>query len=114
MAGTKSLNKRARAAERKRLGNRVVKSRTKTAIGKARKAVSGGQVEPAQAGVEGAVRSIDRAVSKGIFHRNKAARLKSRFARKMNALVAAAPAPEPVEDEEKPAKKRTRRKSQAV
>ncbi|MEA3253540.1 MAG: 30S ribosomal protein S20 [Chloroflexota bacterium] len=99
MPVSKSVDKAARVAEKKRLRNRLVRTRTRTAVGGARRLISTGDVESARQGVAAAVSSIDRAVSKGIFHRNKGARLKSRLASGLKARSAEAPGPEPAEEE---------------
>jgi small subunit ribosomal protein S20 len=51
--------------------------------------VATGDSEQAQAAVVSGSSMLDRAVSKGVFHKNKAARLKSRLAKRANAAVAA-------------------------
>lgn len=84
MPGGKSVNKAARKAERKRLRNRLVRSRTRSCISKARRLISTGELELAQREVVMAISNIDEAVSKGVFHRNKGARLKSRLMKKLN------------------------------
>ena len=54
----------------------------------ARQSVASGDVEQAQAVVADAIVTLDRANKKGVFHRNKVARLKSRMTRHVNALSA--------------------------
>ena len=83
MSPSKQSNKVARTAERKRLRNRLVRSSVKTHIVKARSSIDAGE-ESAHEKTTLAMSGIDKAVSKGIFHRNKAARLKSRLIRKLN------------------------------
>jgi len=56
----------------------------KTAISGAEKLIDAREAKEAQEKVATATSNIDRAVSKGIIHRNRAARLKSRLARKLN------------------------------
>lgn len=82
MSSKKSGNKVARAAERKRLRNRLVRRSVKTQVAKARSAVSAGE-EPAQDQTMTAISSVDKAVSKGIIHKNKGARLKSLLMNKL-------------------------------
>jgi len=77
---SKQGNKAARAAERKRLRNRLVRRGVKTRVAKAKRAVDAGEESAYQKTIM-AVSSVDKAVSKGIIHRNKAARLKSRLKR---------------------------------
>jgi len=83
VSSKKSGNKVARAAERKRLRNRLVRRSFKTHVIKARSAVSAGE-ESAQDQAMTAISSVDRAVSKGIIHKNKGARLKSRLTSKLD------------------------------
>jgi len=76
-------NKVARTAERKRLRNRLVRSSVRTHIVKAKSSADAGE-ESAYQKTMLAMSSIDKAVSKGIIHRNKGARLKSRLIKKLN------------------------------
>jgi len=80
VSASKLRNKAARTAERKRLRNRLVLRTVKTYIAKAKSSVASGE-ESAYQKVMLAISSIDRAVSKGIFDKNKGARLKSRLER---------------------------------
>jgi small subunit ribosomal protein S20 len=80
---SKQSNKVARTAERKRLRNRLVRRSFKTCIVKARSSADAGEESASQKTML-AISSIDKAVSKGIIHRNKAARLKSRLMKKLN------------------------------
>ncbi len=89
MPNSKAVNKTASSARRKRLRNRLVRSSTKTHMSKARKLINRRELELAQQETVTAISSIDKAVSKGVFHKNKGARLKSRLTRKLNAVVAA-------------------------
>ena len=82
MSPSKSSNKVARMAERKRLRNRLVRSSVKTHLVKAKSSVDAGE-ESANQKTTLAISSIDKAVSKGIIHRNKGARLKSRLMKKL-------------------------------
>jgi small subunit ribosomal protein S20 len=83
---TSRLNKSARSAERKRLRNRATRSSVKTEIVKAEKLIRA-KDESAREGTVAVTSRIDRAVSKGIFHRNKASRLKSRLMKKLNQTL---------------------------
>ncbi|MBI4246782.1 MAG: 30S ribosomal protein S20 [Candidatus Rokubacteria bacterium] len=83
MANTKSAIKRIRQNERRRLRNRMVRSKLRTAVKTARAALSGGPAAPAT--VQEAIRALDRAVTKGVIHRNTAARKKSALARRLAA-----------------------------
>nr|WP_236569298.1 30S ribosomal protein S20 [Streptomyces microflavus] len=68
--------------------NKAVKSSLKTAIRKAREAVVAGDVEKATTAVRDASRQLDKAVSKGVIHKNAAANKKSALASKVGALQA--------------------------
>ena len=81
MANTKSAMKRMRQNERRRLRNRAVRSQMRTAV-KVARSVEGPQL---RASIEEAIRSLDKAASKGVIHRNTAARKKSALARRLNA-----------------------------
>ncbi len=83
MSPSRQNNKVARTAERKRLRNRLVRSSAKTHIAKARSSMDAGE-ESAHEKTTLAMSGIDKAVSKGIIHRNKGARLKSRLMKKLN------------------------------
>ncbi|MCK4387995.1 MAG: 30S ribosomal protein S20 [Dehalococcoidia bacterium] len=99
MPASKSVNKAARTAEKKRLRNRLVRSRTRAYMSRARGLIGAGQLELAQQEAVVAISNIDRAVSRGVFHKNKAARLKSRLMKKLNALAAVSQIPEQKEKE---------------
>lgn len=86
MAASKG-NKAARTAERKRLRNRVVRRTVKTYISKAKNSIFS-RDKSASEKTKLAISWIDRAVTKGVIHRNKAARLKSRLMKKLNLLLA--------------------------
>jgi len=83
VSASNSGNKVARTAERKRLRNRLVSRSVKTHIVKAKSSTDAGE-ESANQKTMLAMSSLDKAVSKGIIHRNKGARLKSRLMGKLN------------------------------
>ncbi len=94
MANIKSAIKRIRVAEFKRLRNRPVRSSLKTFVGKARRLIDSGQIEDGTRAVVTAISALDKAASKGIIHRNNAARRKSRLMARLNkqaAFIAANP-----------------------
>lgn len=84
MPRSKSAEKAARAAERKQLRNKSVKSATKTHVARAEKLIASNEPEPAQDAVTTAISALDRAAKKGVIHPNTAARRKSRLVRKLN------------------------------
>ena len=83
MSPSKSSNKVARTAERKRLRNRLVRSSVRTHIVKAESSTNAGE-ESANQKTMLAISRIDKAVTKGIIHSNKGARIKSRLMKKLN------------------------------
>jgi small subunit ribosomal protein S20 len=80
---SKQGNKVARTAERRRLRNRSARSSVKTLIIKAKSAADAKE-ESAYEKTVMAISGIDKAVNKGVIHRNKAARLKSRLTKNLN------------------------------
>ncbi|WP_052848081.1 30S ribosomal protein S20 [Streptomyces avicenniae] len=86
MANIKSQIKRIKTNEKARLRNQAVKSEVKTAVRRARQAVAAGDYEQAEAARKVAARKLDKAVSKGVLHRNNAANKKSALAVQVNAL----------------------------
>lgn len=87
MANIKSAKKRIRVAERKHLRNKAVKSSTKTAIKKVLVAVAASDKAAITAAHVGAISAIDKAASKGVYHKNTAARRKSKLAKAVNKAV---------------------------
>ncbi len=88
MSGSKSVSKTARAQERRRLHNRVLRGRTRTILKQARQSVATGDKDSAQEATTRAVSTLDRAVVKNLYHKNKASRLKSRLMKRANAVGA--------------------------
>ena len=84
MANTKSAIKRIRTGEKRRVRNRAVRSRVRSTLKTARTAVTT-PGEDARTAVLQAIRTLDKAVTKGVIHRNTAARKKSALARKLAA-----------------------------
>ncbi|MGP3979934.1 30S ribosomal protein S20 [Streptomyces sp. KR80] len=86
MANIKSQIKRNKTNEKARLRNKAVKSSLKTAIRKTREAVEAGDVEKATVAAREASRKLDKAVSKGVIHKNQAANKKSALADRVASL----------------------------
>jgi small subunit ribosomal protein S20 len=84
MANTKSARKRMVQNEKRRLRNRRYLSGSRTAVKKARTVIASGDVAAAEDAVRSACATLDRAASKGVIHRNNAARRKSRLMAKLN------------------------------
>ena len=83
MPNIKSAKKRVRVTAVKTLRNKTFRSALRTSIKKAQAAIGEGADNKADA-YKAAVVKIDRAVSKGILHKNTAARRKSLLARRFN------------------------------
>jgi small subunit ribosomal protein S20 len=88
VANIKSQIKRNKQNEKARLRNKAVKSSLKTAVRKFREAAEQGDVEQAVALQRVAARQLDKAVSKGVIHKNQAANRKSSIAKQAAALAA--------------------------
>ena len=88
MANSPQARKRARQAEKRRRHNASLRSVVRTAIKKVLSAISAGDAEQAKQAYAAAVPVIDRMADKGIIHKNKAARHKSRLNQKVKALAA--------------------------
>jgi small subunit ribosomal protein S20 len=78
LANTKSAQKKIRADERKQAKNKVIRSKTRTLVTRARKAIADNPEAEAEKDVLAALSTLDKAASKGIVHPNNAARRKSR------------------------------------
>jgi small subunit ribosomal protein S20 len=90
---TASAKKQARAGVRRSMRNRAVRSEVKTKVVKARRALTEAPIAEAEkyALALEAIRSLDRAASKGVLHANNAARRKARLTRQL-AKLSLAPA----------------------
>lgn len=86
MANIKSQKKRIRTNERARLRNQAIKSALRTDIRSFREAAEAGDKDKATEALRAASRSLDKAVSKGVIHKNQAADKKSAMAHKANSL----------------------------
>ena len=86
MANIKSAKKRIKVISKKTLRNKMIKSATKTAVKKAQLAIAAGDKATAEVACKEAIAAIDRAYTKGIFHKNAAARRKSTIQRLYNAM----------------------------
>jgi small subunit ribosomal protein S20 len=86
MANTKSAEKRARQAVKRRDRNRDHVSAMRTAVKRLRKAVASGDAKGAQALLGSTVKAVDSTAQKGVIHRNAAARTKSRLTKAVHAL----------------------------
>lgn len=90
MANIKSAIKRARQTIKRRAHNMAARSHMRTAVKTVLNAVNAGEKETAVTSLKSAIPVIDAMVNKGIIHRNKAARQKSRLNARVKALAEAA------------------------
>ena len=86
MANIKSQIKRNKQNEKARQRNKAVKSELRTHVRKFREAVEAGDVEEATVALRVASRKLDKAVSKGVIHKNQAANRKSAIAKRLTEL----------------------------
>ncbi len=89
MANTSSAEKRNRQAQKRRARNVQVRTGVKSAVKKVREAVAGGDPSTAKQALHAAEKSIGKAASKGVLHKNAASRKIARLAR---AVAKSAPA----------------------
>jgi small subunit ribosomal protein S20 len=81
-----SALKRARQNQKRRLRNLHIKTTVKSSIKKVREAIEGKDVEGAQKALLKTIPLIQKAHSKGVFHKNTSTRKISRLTREVNAL----------------------------
>ncbi len=86
MANIKSAKKRIITSNKSRMTNKVHKSAMRTAIKKVEALIAAGNKEELTVALNDANKRIDSAVSKGVMHKNAAARTKSRLAKKANNM----------------------------
>jgi small subunit ribosomal protein S20 len=86
VANTKSALKRMKQNEKRRQRNRAARSNIRSTV-KAAGAALTAKSPDTKTAVHDAIRVLDRAVTKGLMHRNTAARRKSALVRKLNALA---------------------------
>lgn len=88
MANSPQAKKRARQNNKARAHNASLKSMTRTYLKRVIAAIDAGDAEGAKKAYDEAVPVIDKVADKGIFHKNKAARHKSRLSAQIKALSA--------------------------
>ena len=86
MANIKSQIKRIGTNKKAQERNKAVKSEFKTAIRAARTAIAAGDKDKATTALAFASKKLDKAVSKGVVHKNQAANKKSAIAKAVSAL----------------------------
>ena len=87
LANSPQSKKRARQAEKRRNHNASMRSKVRTYLKRVIAAISSGDASAAQAAYNDAVPVIDRMADKGVIHKNKAARHKSRLNAQVKALA---------------------------
>ncbi|MCB4204739.1 30S ribosomal protein S20 [Deferribacterales bacterium Es71-Z0220] len=89
MAHTLSAKKRIRQSEKKRLRNKAYKSKMRTLTKKFVAAVNNGELAVAEESFKTVSREILKISTKGVIHKNQAARRVSRLAKKLNSIKSA-------------------------
>ena len=87
MANIKSAKKRILVNETKAARNKAIRSKVKTAIKKVDAAVAAGDKAAAQAALLAAIAEIDKACTKGVYHKNNASRKVSRVSKAVNSIA---------------------------
>lgn len=87
MANIKSAKKRIKVIETKTARNKAIKSKVKTAIKKVEAAIAAKDKEAAAAALKAATVEIDKAASKGVYHKKNASRKISRLALAVNKIA---------------------------
>lgn len=88
MANIKSAKKRIKVIAKKTMRNKIIKSTTKTAVKKFAVALEANNAAEAKDALKGAIKAIDKAASKGVYHKNTASRKKSRLTKAYNKIAA--------------------------
>ena len=86
MANVKNAKKKIKQISKVTLAHQQLKSTVKNAIKNTDKAVAAGNKEQAEYNLKLAIKSLDNAKSKGLVHRNKVDREKSRLTKKVNTM----------------------------
>lgn len=87
MPNIKSAKKRVKVIDTKTLQNKMAKSQLKTAVKKFNAAVEAGDKEAAKLAYVEAVKKVDKAVAKGLLHKNNAAHKKSEYTIALNKMA---------------------------
>jgi len=86
MANSAGSRKRARQAVKRNKHNSPIRAKVRTFVKKVAYAVAAGDKKEADSGFAAMQKNVDQAVSKGLIHKNQAARKKSRLSAKIKAL----------------------------
>lgn len=87
MPNIKSAIKRVKVSEKRRAENAAAKSALRTSVKNVTTKLETNDVDAAKEALVTATKKLDKAVTKGLIHKNAAARKKSRLAKKFNALA---------------------------
>ena len=87
MANIKSAKKRVITSQVRADRNKAIKSRVKTYVKKVDAAVAAGDKAAAQAALLAATTEIDKAATKGVYHKNNASRKVSRLSKAVNSIA---------------------------
>lgn len=87
MANIKSAKKRVLVAETRTARNKAIRSKVKTSIKKVEAAITTGDKAAAQASLVNAISEIDKASSKGVYHKNTASRKVARLSKAVSAMA---------------------------
>lgn len=87
MANIKSAKKRILVNETKAARNKAIKSKVKTCIKKVESAIANKDAEAAKAALKVAITEINKAGSKGVYHKNTCSRKISRLAKAVNEIA---------------------------
>ena len=87
MANIKSAKKRILVAETRAARNKAIRSKVKTYVKKVEAAIIAGDKAAAQAALVAAISEIDKATTKGVYHKNTASRKVSRLSKAVNAMA---------------------------
>ena len=87
MANIKSAKKRVLVIETKTARNKAIKSRVKTFVKKVDAAVLAGDKEAATVALKNAISELNKAASKGVYHKNTVSRKVSRLTKAVNGIA---------------------------
>lgn len=87
LANIKSAKKRIVVAETRAARNKAIRSKVKTFVKKVEAAITAGDKAAAQAALLAATSEIDKATSKGVYHKNTASRKVSRLSKAVSAMA---------------------------
>ncbi len=86
MANIKSAKKRILTNQKRAARNKSIRTGVRTSIKKVNAAIASGDKEAAQTALKNATSTIDRACTKGVYHKNNASRKVSRLAQAVNKM----------------------------